>query len=162
MIAEGALAVATSVVIPTRSDEASIDGVARVAERFQNVAARNPQLRLAGVVLFAVGSRSVRLERDVRAALTDLLGGVAPVFETRIRHLDSAAVDARSRGLLIHELEQAARDDRTARLTALKAKEKPADGLFVRDASGLAEDYENLTREILTALSQIQDEVVTA
>ncbi|TFC83398.1 ParA family protein [Cryobacterium sp. TMT1-21] len=162
VIAEGALAVATSVVIPTRSDEASIDGVARVAERFQNVATRNPQLRLAGVVLFAVGSRSVRLERDVRAALTDLLGGVAPVFETRIRHLDSAAVDARSRGLLIHELEQAAKDDRAARLTALKAKEKPADGLFVRDASGLAEDYENLTREILTVLGQIQNEVEVA
>jgi len=29
----------------------------------------------------------------------------------------------------------------------------------MRDASGLAEDYENLTREILTVLGQLQNEV---
>lgn len=159
VIAEGALAVASSVIIPTRSDEASIDGVARVAERFQSVAARNPQLRLAGVVLFSVEARSLRLERAVRSTLSDLLGGVAPVFTTRIRHANSAAVDARSRGLLAHELEEAAKADRAARLAALRAKKKPADGMFARDASGLAEDYENLTREILTVLGQMESEV---
>lgn len=163
IIAEGALAVATSVIIPTRSDEASLDGVARVAERFESVAARNPNLQLAGVVLFALDSRSVRLERTVRATLDSMLGGVAPVFETRIRHASSAATDTRSHGLLSHELEKAAKDDRKKRLKALQAKEKPTSELFARDVRGLAEDYENLTREILTVLARIQnDEVVTA
>jgi cellulose biosynthesis protein BcsQ len=163
VIAEGALAVATSVIIPTRSDDASLDGVARVAERFQSVAERNPQLRLAGVVLFALETRSVRLERDVRASLNSMLGGAAPVFETRIRHLSSAAADTRSRGLLIHELEKAAKEDRAKRLSALRSKEKPTSGLFARDVRGLAEDYENLTREILTVLARLEsDEVVNA
>lgn len=162
-IAEGALAVATSVIIPTRSDEASLDGVGRVAERFQSVAARNPDLRLAGVVLFALDSRSVRLEGKVRESLANMLGGAAPVFEARIRHLSSAATDSRNNGLLIHELEKAAKDDRAQRLKALRAKKKPTASLFSRDVRALAEDYANLTREILSVIATLQDdEVVTA
>ena len=158
VIVEAALSVATSVVIPTRMDEASIDGVTRVAERFLAVRDRNPDLTLAGVVLFAIASRTTRLERDVRAALEATLGGAAPVFETRVRHLDSAAADARRRGLLVHELEQAATVDRTARLTALKAGKAPVGNLYARDASGLADDYQQLTAEILTRIVQLEQE----
>jgi chromosome partitioning protein len=158
VIVEAALSVATSVVIPTRMDEASIDGVTRIAERFVAVRDRNSDLTLAGVVLFAIASRTTRLERDVRAALERTLGGAAPVFETRIRHLDSAAADARRRGLLVHELEQAAGADRTARLQALRSGKAPAGNLYARDASGLASDYEQLTAEILTRVVQLEQE----
>lgn len=158
MIVEAALSIASAVVIPTRMDEASIDGVSRLAERFIAVQPRNPQLRLAGVVLFAITSRSTRLERDVREALGEILEDAAPVFDTRIRHLDSAAADARRRGLLVHELEQEGRADRTRRLKALKAGEKPTDGLYARDTTGLAEDYHNLTQELLASLAAIEEE----
>jgi cellulose biosynthesis protein BcsQ len=158
VIVEAALTVATSVVIPTRMDEASIDGVTRIAERFIAVRDRNPDLTLAGVVLFAISSRTTRLERDVRAALERTLGGAAPVFDTRIRHLDSAAADARRRGLLVHELEQAASADRNARLQALRSGSTPAGNLYARDASGLAGDYEQLTAEILTRIVQLEQE----
>lgn len=158
VIVEAALAVATSVVIPTRMDEASIDGVTRIAERFIAVRDRNPDLRLAGVVLFAIASRTTRLERDVRAALEQTLGGAAPVFATRIRHLDSAAADARRRGLLIHELEQASATDRTERLAALRKGTSPTGTLYARDASGLAGDYEQLTAEILARIVELEQE----
>ncbi|GAA4754643.1 hypothetical protein GCM10025783_29650 [Amnibacterium soli] len=158
VIVEAALTVATSVVIPTRMDEASIDGVTRIAERFIAVRDRNPDLTLAGVVLFAISSRTTRLERDVRAALERTLGGAAPVFDTRIRHLDSAAADARRRGLLVHELEQAASADRNARLQALRSGSTPVGNLYARDASGLAGDYEQLTAEILTRIVQLEQE----
>lgn len=160
ILVEAALSVALAVAIPTRMDEASIDGVTRIAERFLAVAPRNPQLRLAGVVLFAISSRTTRLERDVRHALAETLGDSAPVFATRIRHLESAAADARRRGLLIHELEQAGAADRTARINALRNKTSLADGLYARDASGLAEDYQELTRELLTRLIEIENEAV--
>ena len=162
VIVEAALSVATSVVIPTRMDDASIDGVSRVAERFIAVRDRNPDLHLAGVVLFAIASRVGRLERDVRAALTKTLGGAAPVFETRIRHLDSAAADARRRGLLIHELEQAGVEDRTARLAALRQGASPTGTLYARDTSGLAGDYAALTAEILTRIAELEQEYTPA
>lgn len=162
LIVEAALTVASAVVIPTRMDEASIDGVTRLAERFIAVSERNPNLRLAGVVLFAVQSRVTRLERDVRAALGEVLGDAAPVFETRIRHLDSAAADARRRGLLVHELEQAGREAKAGIFAALKAGEKPVHGLYASNTAGLAEDFQNLTHEIIARVAAIEEETKVA
>lgn len=159
IIVDAALTVSRSVVIPTRTDEASIDGVQRIAERFMAVRERNAELRLAGVALFAISSRTTRLERDVRSILDDLLEGVAPVFATRVRHLDSAAADARRRGLLVHELEAAGVADRSARLSALKSGQRPTDGLYSRDAGGLAGDYQALAMELLTRVAEIENEV---
>ncbi|TAL46409.1 MAG: ParA family protein [Salinibacterium sp.] len=160
MVVEAALCVGTAVVIPTRMDEASIDGVTRLAERFVAVSTRNPNLRLAGVVLFAIQSRVTRLERDVRAALEATLGQAAPVFETRIRHLDSAAADARRQGLLVHELEQAGQAAKAARFAALRAGEKPVDGLYATNTRGLAEDYQALTQEINARVAEIEAEIL--
>jgi cellulose biosynthesis protein BcsQ len=155
-LVEGALAVATAVVIPTKSDEASIDGVERVARRFMAVRERNPVLQLAGVVLFGVGPRSLRLERSVRKSLEEMLADVAPVFSTRIRNLESASADARKKGLLFYELEGAATDAQKQRLKALRAGEKPAEEFFARSAGDLAEEYEQLTGEILRRLNEIE------
>lgn len=155
-LVEGALAVASAVVIPTRSDEASIDGVERVARRFMAVRERNPVLQLAGVVLFGVGPRSLRLERSVRNSLEEMLADVAPVFNTRIRNLESASADARKKGLLFYELEGAATDAQKERLKALRAGEKPAEEFFARSAGDLAEEYEQLTGEILRRLNEIE------
>lgn len=155
-LVEGAFAISSAVVIPTKSDEASIDGVERVARRFMAVRDRNPVLQLAGVVLFGVGPRSMRLERSVRSSLEEMLGSVAPVFETRIRNLESASADARKKGLLFHELEGAVTEAQKARLKALRAGEKPSSGFFSRNASGLAEEFELLTAEILTRLNEIE------
>ncbi|GAB3522860.1 hypothetical protein GCM10027402_15490 [Arthrobacter monumenti] len=155
-LVEGAFAISSAVVIPTKSDDASIDGVERVARRFIAVRDRNPSLQLAGVVLFGVGPRSLRLERSVRQTLEDMLGDVAPVFETRIRNLESASADARKKGLLFHELEGAVTEAQRLRLKALRAGEKPADGFFSRNAGGLAEEFETLTGEILSRLNDIE------
>jgi cellulose biosynthesis protein BcsQ len=159
IVTEAALVASAAVVIPTRADQASIDGVARIAERFLAVRDRNPHLRLAGVALFAMATRAGRLERDLRATLAEILGSAAPVFATRIRDLHSAAADARVRGKLVHELEQAGRDERAARIAALKAGETPSSGLYARDATGLASDYENLAHELLVRIAEIEQEV---
>lgn len=162
VLVEAALGVAAAVLIPTRADDASLDGLARVAERFAAAREFNPDLRLAGVLLFAVGSRSRRLESGVRRSIENIIGAAAPIFESRVRHLESAAVDSRRAGLLVHELEGAAVADRRARLTALRAGQTPADGLLVRNAEGLAGDYESVTRELLTRLAEIEQEVGAA
>ncbi|NTW41545.1 MAG: AAA family ATPase [Cellulomonadaceae bacterium] len=158
ILVEAAFAVAAAVVIPTRADDASLDGLGRVAERFIAARTTNPDLRLAGVLLFAIGARSKRLEDGARETIAAILGDSAPVFEARVRHLESAAVDARRAGLLAHELDIAALQDRRNRLAALRAGHSPTSGLLVRNAGGLADDYEAVTRELLTRLGQIEQE----
>jgi cellulose biosynthesis protein BcsQ len=147
-------------IIPTRSDEASLDGLVVVAQRFAAARSVNPNLTLLGVVLFGVRAGSTRLISRVRTALTETLGGAAPVFETSIRHLESAAVDMRSRGLLPHELAQVHRGDKSARINRLRqgVKADTGDSLLSRDSSaaGLAGDYAALAQEVLDAITQRQ------
>jgi cellulose biosynthesis protein BcsQ len=143
-------------IIPTRSDEASLDGLVVVAQRFAAARAVNPDLTLLGVALFGVRAGSTRLIKRVRAALQESLGGAAPVFATSIRYLESAAVDMRSRGLLPHELELVHQGDKTLRIDRLRngAKVDRGDGLLSRDSSaaGLAGDYAALADEVLAAI----------
>ncbi len=145
-------------IIPTRSDEASLDGLVVVAQRFAAARAVNPALTLLGVVLFGVRAGSTRLITRVRAALEDTLGGAAPVFGTSIRYLESAAVDMRSRGLLPHELEQVHREDTSARIKRLRKgmTANTADSLLSRDSSaaGLAADYAALAAEMMAAIAE--------
>jgi cellulose biosynthesis protein BcsQ len=155
LLVEAAMATASYVLVPTRPDEASLDGLERVAERFAEARKRNEDLQLLGVCLFAVGSRAQRMTDETRATVQDVLGDAAPVFDTQIRHLESAAVDARRRGLLIHELENAAADDRRARFAAL-ASGKTHRGLLTRDAAGLASDYASLAHEMLTRIAHLE------
>lgn len=162
LLVEAALSIASYVVVPTRSDDASLDGLERVAERCVAARQRNPQLALLGVCLFGVGSRSRRLADGAREAIAEVLGGTAPVFNAQVRHLESAAVDARRQGLLVHELEAAAATARKSRLAALRAKRRPDDDLLTRDATGLAEDYAALAREIVTRISQLEAIAVPA
>jgi chromosome partitioning protein len=148
-------------IIPTRSDEASLDGLVVVAQRFAAARAVNVNLTLLGVALFGVRAGSSRLIKRVRSALEETLGGAAPVFDTSIRYLESAAVDMRSRGLLPHELEQMHHGDKSRRIDRLRqgVKVDTGDGLLSRDSSaaGLAGDYADLAREMLTAITRHED-----
>lgn len=157
ILLDGILAVASALVIPTKSDDASIDGVERIAERFAAARQINPQLELAGVVLFGVGTAAKGIEKDMRAALADLLGDAAPVFNSRIRAMETAAVDARANGLLVHELEERVEGEKSQRLTALRSGKK-FKGFRARNASGLVDDYTALAEELVTRIVQIESE----
>lgn len=151
-------AAADHLIIPTRSDDASLDGLVVVAERFAAARQVNPALTLLGVALFGVRSGSTRLHGRVRAALDDTLGGVAPVFDTSIRYLESAAVDMRSRGLLPDELTAAHQGDTADRIGRLRSGSPTDDGqaLLSRESSvaGLAADYAALADEVTSAIAR--------
>lgn len=158
-INEGVLGVARAVVIPTRSDEASIDGLEVVARRFVVARETNPHLRLAGVLLFGIGSQSSRLDGEVRRIIQEALDDVAPIFTTRIRYLESAAADQRRTGLMIHELEGAASEAKAKRLAALHSGQPVATGdVFTRNPHGLADDYEAFAKELLRRLHELEKE----
>ncbi|HVM00832.1 MAG TPA: ParA family protein [Egibacteraceae bacterium] len=146
LLVRAALALAGHAVIPTKIDDASIDGLEGLADVLGEVVrTANPQLRVLGVVLFDVGAGDTRLQAEARRELEEMLDGIAPVLRAAIRHTRRAARDLRRRGSTAAEYEQAALDakpwyaDRAA----------PA---LSRAAGGLAGDYQQLTTEILAAL----------
>ena len=79
--------------------------------------------------------------------------------DTYIRYLETAGFDLRRHGILAHELETQAAAAQKSRLKALRAGTKPEEDFLARNATGLAEDYEKLTMEIIGKLTEINQEV---
>lgn len=148
VLLDAALAVVHWLVIPTRRDAGSIQGLVRVARRFGEMRATvNPDLEVLGVVLFDFGAGHRRMVSDVRSTLSDSLGETAPVFDAFVRSAPKASGDMRNAGQLAYEYE-------LARERALRGDDGPRPWeagavRFGTNAGGLAEDYTRLTEEIL-------------
>jgi chromosome partitioning protein len=147
-----ALGAARWLIIPTRGDAASLKGMARIAERLVQARTYNPQLELLGVVLFDIASTATRLRREISKQVVDALGGVAPLFDTTIRH-SVAATDARGQGLLIHEYAAALAGEPFWK--ALREGRRPSSP---GSAPALAGDYAALVHEILLRISTLEEE----
>lgn len=139
-------------VIPTKSDDGSVDGLERVSALFSTVRegdeharALNPDLDLLGVVVFGVGTASRAIRRQARAQVATELGDEELVFNAVIRHVEGPARDCRRRGVLAHELE------------AASARGLAEDDDPHTTASGLASDYEALTTELLARYADLQN-----
>lgn len=146
-----ALTAAHFAVIPTKSDDASFDGLERIAQLFaliregdEQMRPLNPDLQLLGVVVFGVGSASRAIRREAREQVSAELQDDQVVFQTAIRHVEGPAKESRRRGVLAHELES-----QTAR--ARGEDDDPRS-----TASGLASDYASLTAEILQRWSDMR------
>jgi len=156
-IVEAVMGVASAVLIPTRADSASLDGLKVVAKRFSPARGTNPDLALAGVLLFAISVQGHKLGDRARAQVEAILeGSQAPVFTAQVRHSDTAAVDTREHGLVVHELEGAAAQIQRDLFLALRSKGPRPERLLCSDPSGLAEDYHNVAAELLGRLAEIE------
>jgi len=148
-----AMVAARHVLIPTKPDEASFDGLVRVAHLFEAVRLLNPSLQLLGVVLFGIETRATRIRQDARAQVARELGDDTLVFESDIRHLLAPARDSRGRGQLVHEYEDAVLA--APRFYEAGGREERLAG----SAPGLASDYQRLTAELLTRMQAAPVEV---
>jgi cellulose biosynthesis protein BcsQ len=154
-----ALTAAQYVVIPTKSDRASHDGLYEVASLFTAVrAAANPDLELLGLVLFGVGSRAQGIARDARRTINERLGQDGLWFKTTIRHVEGPAQACRERGQLAHEVEAGLGDARRQRLDWLRSsrnggKHRAGAPRVVDSAPGLAEDYQHLAEELVERIA---------
>jgi len=152
VLLDAALAVVRWLLIPTRRDAGSIQGLVRVARRFAEMRDTvNPELEVLGVVLFDFGAGHRRMVSDVRASLSASLGETAPVLKAFVRSAPRASGDMRNAGQLAYEYE-------AARARAMRSEEgprpwEPGAVPFGANAPGLAEDYTRLTEEILGTVS---------
>ena len=151
-----ALGAARWVLIPTKTDQASWDGLLGVGPRVKRARRTNPRLGYLGVVVTAHNPSASRVRRNTTARLEEV-GETVPLLDTFIRHSETAAHDCRSRGQLATELARDAVSSKTRRLQALTARRRePRDSSNVitlptalsGTADSLAGDYTRLAKEI--------------
>ncbi|HEY8719426.1 ParA family protein [Pengzhenrongella sp.] len=146
-----ALAAARFTLIPFMPDDASIEGLEEVSDRFERARIVNPDLELLGVVLFGVPSAAKRVRAEALDKVTTALGE-SLLLNQSVRGLQAPAVGARNRHQLAHEYEADA-DTQEPFYAALRHTREGGESLPVArlagTASTLAADYQNVTAEVL-------------
>lgn len=151
-----ALSATRWVLIPTKTDPASWDGLLGVGPRVKRARETNESLSYLGVVVTAHNPAATRVQRNTRARL-DEVGETVPLLDTFIRHSETAAHDCRQRGQLAHELARDVVAHQGQRLQALSARRRGSRdrGNVIElpvalsgTADSLAGDYFKLAQEI--------------
>lgn len=146
------------VLIPVKTDRASLDGLALTAQRLEAITDVNPDVDLLGIVLFDAGTGAARVRdksvEKVVDALTDnsddsTLREEARrlVFPGYLRHAEATAQMTRDKGRLVSELDEEVRKGPKwfERLRAGAAAE-PAGPT---SAKSVADDLQAITEELV-------------
>jgi chromosome partitioning protein len=150
---------ARAVLIPTKTDDASIDGLSPVGEVLANQADANPDVEVLGVVIMFAPAGAKRLVSDARRKLEELAGDSFPVFQSTIRSVPAIADACRDAGKLAHEYESDAGKAESfwkARRAGRKAES------FSAAAPNLAGDYQALANEVLERFASLDRPEVAA
>ncbi len=166
-----ALAAARWVLIPTRTDAASWDGLLGVGPRVAKARREhNADLDYLGVVVTAHNRSATRIYRATREQL-EVVSDKIPMLTTTVRHSETAAHDCRQRGQLAHELAADARNAQGQRLVALSAarlrkatreQASPMPGALSATANSLSGDYRALAAEICQRITAAETEQSSA
>lgn len=150
-----ALGASRFVIVPMKTDASSRKGLLTVARLMREVRAFNPYLFLLGIFLFASGKGATRIRQDMKDGVQEDFNNSAYVFEAFIRHSESAASNIRANGKMVHELEQLIRQDPSQWKVRAGARRSATQ---VSDSnSGVAEDFQRLTREILLRSVELRE-----
>lgn len=155
-----ALAAARWVVVPTLTDQRSLDALRLVGPRVKRARQDNPQLNYLGVVI----TRHKPAAERVYANVVEQLAAVAdtlPRFSTFIRESEAAAHDCRRRSQLAHEVGTDAATLTSQRLQALSARRGAGNVITLPSAlssvaDSLGADYQALTQEIVDRISRAE------
>ena len=154
-----ALAATRWIIVPTRADRSSIEGLRTLAAQIVKARTINPAIGVLGAVLFDSGTSATVVRRNAITDIEQALDGAATMFESVIRHSESAAVDAREQGILAHELAEKA-DTAEPYWKALREGRTPT--RVPGSAPALAEDYVLFTQEVLTRIAANEEQEATA
>jgi cellulose biosynthesis protein BcsQ len=153
VLQELALTAARYLLIPTKSDASSRKAMAKIGERYLAAKQYNPDLELLGVVLFGSNSSATALRKQTLAEIAADLDSDAPLFDTVIRHVEATATKARNSGRLVHELEQAAKDQEPWYKRLKNETTDESEGRIGQSVHGLAADYQSLASELVARLA---------
>ncbi|MGW3563587.1 ParA family protein [Streptomyces sp. NPDC000941] len=98
------LASARTLIVPTRSDESSINGMERISKNFKVVKQQvNPYLQMAGAFLYGSNRSATLMHSAVRNEIRQTLGEGTPILDTIVGYREVPARNARKKGLLFSE-----------------------------------------------------------
>ena len=144
LLSQTILGVARWLVVPTRTDNASITGLVDVQDAIDGVASCNPDLQLLGVVLAGVGARATRIAADKRHAIDTVLGA-GTVFDAVIHYSEKVSVLARQQGKTVAELANEYHNTQPAYTYLAKGQNIPN---VAKAAVSIETDYLRLATEI--------------
>lgn len=156
-----ALAAARWVLIPTKTDPGSWDGLLGVGPRVKKARGLNPDLSYLGVVVTDHNPQATSVMRNTKVRLSEV-GETVPLFQSYVRHTQKSAQDCRLRGQLADELAADAGASKVDRLKVLSARRRGDGSLdnvvafptaLSEAADPLARDYEGLSAEICARIS---------
>ena len=151
-----ALGASRWVIVPTRPGRTSIEGLRALAGDMVAARETNPQLELLGAVLYDVETGARVIRRNALEDITDALGGVAPVFDTVIRHALAPICDSEEKGLLLHEVAEQV-DSAEPYWKALREGRRP--NRVPGSAPALADDFVMLTDEVLRRIAAREEQL---
>lgn len=146
-----ALQAARWLVVPTKSDRFSIDGLNEITEEFVRARNVNQTLELLGVALVATGTTATAVRDQAVRDLNEVFGGAAPVFSNFTRLAEAASNEVPLKAKLTFEIAKASKDEPPF-YQALKEGKRPI--RKVGSIGGLAEDYTMLVDEILDRMER--------
>lgn len=156
--AQLALGAADYCLIPTRSDNVSLQGVSDMAMMVRHAQQNgNPNLTVLGVVLFDLDPKATVENREAREHAEHVMGGVAPVLMTEIRESKKAARQARNQGMAVLQY-----DEEVVAGAKPWYEDPSGSSKIARRAGKLAVDYVTLTTEIVRLIEQHEAERVSA
>lgn len=144
-----AIATARWLIVPTGRDNSSVRGIERVEQVRHAAAAAGSGVEMLGVVLFNFGRNDTRIINEIRAAVG--AAGIR-VFDSFVRHNRLGTMQMRDDGRLTAEYDEvvtAAIDDSNKYV----AGQDLSLAVHGKQGDGLARDYQELAREVLSAIS---------
>lgn len=140
-----ALGAARFVIVPMKPDGLSRIGLRDIASDIREMREHNPYLMLLAVFVFASGSGSKKIRRELRKRVSEDLGQSGDVLlDEFVRHAETVAEQSVTYGLLAHELDA-------------EIKNNPK--LIAATARAVAEDYDALAEAVLTRAAKRQAEM---
>lgn len=155
-----AVAAANYVLIPVKTEKASLRGLALTAKRLDAVLDINENVDLLGIVVFDTSKGAKRVqERNLKQivdAITDnsddpavRASAAEAVFASSIRHAEATAQSLREEGLLAHELDVKAKKG-PSRFELLK--QGLGSSALPESAGGVADDLQAVAKEVVARL----------
>lgn len=143
-----ALSVTDWIVVPMKTDQESIDGLEDLAALVPDVLQYNPNIRYAGIALFAVLANATAMLRDHLKDVAALETGI-PIFNTKIRASAKVGRDSRIKGKFYSELAARSREVQARKFEALHSGKVAELETFSNATAAAADELRDLTLEIL-------------
>jgi cellulose biosynthesis protein BcsQ len=149
LLSQIALCAARWVIVPMRTDGTSRAGLRELAGDIRGMREHNPYLVLLAVFVFASGTKSTSIRRELSEAVLQDLGLNSDVMlKSFIRQSEAVAKDIIKFGLLAHELEQEIQNNPTH--WELRRGSATSATVVSSTSRPVAEDFAKLASEILT------------